>query len=631
MDSTYTRSPPRPRHRKRASLRLSTDSSASTLSLPVYTSPPPAAVPQTLWEDPPSDKPPDYPDSAEEADESDSDNHQRVYLPLRSVHSPPLSPRRRLPRRKPADSQLDSLLERSIQALEMSNTLLQSSMSTQTSLSTLLAPEPLPADAGLDARAHALSARISRNREVYASWMDDMDDMAEQAAGLYAELEPEPVSQSLPTSSSMPTTLRERRHRPRMSMDSRRHALSETTALTLSNHDRNDFVSPAPRALTVYVNSTDDPEAIALPSTLGLRSSPSKYPSPCKNQDATPTRPYIHSTASTSCLPDRSSTSSTPKAHSVLSSFLKRSPSPASSTFNVFRRNSISSDSRSSRRSSLNTPSPTRHRRGSDSSTSRSRSVTPKRADQTPLPVPRIMTAIEELPSSQSSQSSSDHDDTHHAHRTLESLRKIMDAQPQPPALTVSSTRSTSPNRIPRPRFMPLTAPPSPSAGTSNTTASVSRLLTKNQHMTSTRARSPPKQSSLKRRPENLSAPPTPSPLTPTHSMFGILPTRAASAASSGRSTPKRISFAELPESYAQSKPGGPDIKFKEKKKRKGKGKGKESQPAGSWWTSWLLGSSASSSLAGVGREERLEERMAGKAWGSGGRPGYGGFDDWGM
>ena len=68
------------------------------------------------------------------------------------------------------------------------------------------------------------------------------------------------------------------------------------------------------------------------------------------------------------------------------------------------------------------------------------------------------------------------------AKRTISSLRKILDEQPQ---------------AIPLPRkshvFMPVTPPPRPVLGTSSATASISRMLTKKLHHASTRPPSPPR------------------------------------------------------------------------------------------------------------------------------------------
>jgi hypothetical protein len=154
-----------------------------------------------------------------------------------------------------------------------------------------------------------------------------------------------------------------------------------------------------------------------------------------------------------------------------------------------------------------------------------------------------------------------------------------------------------------------LLAPPSlPEAGTSHATASVTRLLTKNKHSSLTRSQSPPRQSSLRspaRPSPTLSPGPSPSPsLLNFPNIFGG--GSGGSNNGSGRSTPNRVSFAALPESYANSKPGGPDQQFKRERRRKrSKSVGRTPLRAHSgsrsleddsddgngwkWWTHWSL------------------------------------------
>ena len=189
--SSLHQSPYRRTHRKRISaLRLSSDSTVPTL--PAYTSPPwqkPVGLPV---EEDLSDKPPEYPDSAEEGDadtdsEEESVAQRRIYSPSSSSSyvppTPPLtfSPVRRTSRRSQTttgsrsssqrrlpppsssnDPYLDSLLARSVHALEMSNALLQSSMSTQTSLSTVLASDST-AEVTFEAQVRNLTSRINVN------------------------------------------------------------------------------------------------------------------------------------------------------------------------------------------------------------------------------------------------------------------------------------------------------------------------------------------------------------------------------------------------------------------------------------------------------------------------------------
>jgi hypothetical protein len=658
-------------HRKRQSaLRLSSD---TTATLPEYTSP--------IWQRPkellPEDSPPDYPESAEEADadeDTDSDDNIVVYVPplsplpltsprrTRRYHHPGGATRRRL---TGSTSDLDSLLQRSVHALEMSNALLQSSMSTQSSLSALLASDTV-ADRSLDRSTRSISTRIRGNGDLHENWMDDLDAITKGVNGLFGEdaAEAEPASQnsadslvsrSLPIS-SMPS-MSHQQHRRRTSLNLRHAASSDAGPhLHLSTEvDRTELIAPAPRALTMYVDSTDDPDSIVLPSTLGLRTSSSTHHSEWgAQQQPRPPSTMPHSvSASLPVLIDKPSDPSTP-AYNLLSSFVTQQqqvscPGPSNSplqsnkqlgfTFRK-RRGSGSTTSTSTERGASVSGSPSKkrpthafpdhigiRRRGSGS---RSRSLTPKRLASPP---PRPMTPpIEELSGSSPSSASSDHPP---AYRTMECLRKILDDQPS------TCTVTAVPPRLKAPAFFPRTPMPVPSFGTSTATASVSRLLTKSIHHSSTRAPSPPKHSSLKR----SSAPGTPtdtvsSPTTPTFFGAAGVARMTGSTSSSGRSTPKRISFAELPESYASSRPAGTS-RFQEKKNRaRNKGKAKAKSQAdkareenGSWWTGWLLGTSGMGNGAGLNftaqrQEERLEDRAA-RSWG--GRSGFGAMDDWAM
>lgn len=636
--SSFT-APPKRTHRKRFSAtRLSSD---TTTTLPEYTSP--------IWKrhrelpkaDGDSDRPPDYPESADEADE-ETDTGNQVYLVPPLSPLPLLSPRRnrRYPGRKRqtgSTSDLDSLLQRSVHALEMSNALLQSSMSTQSSLSALLASDNV-VDQSLDRSAHSVSSRMIGGR--YKDWMDDLEEITEGVDGLFGEsadtrrtVSDGMVSQSLPTSG-----IHNHTRRPFINHHGKATTTDSVPHLHLSSQvDRTELIAPAPRALTLYVASTDDPESILLPSTLGLRTSAHISEIKTVEPQPSPNMPYsaLHASASMPVLTDRPSAPATP-AYNLLSSFVTHQqapPSPVHSNISSSlprlpfsfpkRRGSGSTTSTATEREVGSSPVK-RGRRGSRSS---SRSVTPHRTP-TPLHPPRPMTPpIEEL--STSSSSSSDHP---HAYRTVQSLRKILDEQPK----NEEDKKKTELEGLKRPVFMPRSPMPVASSSTSTATASVSRLLTKATHHSSTRSPSPPKHSSLKRSP----VPPTPA-LTPTSSssnFFGAGVARViGSASSSGRSTPKRISFAELPESYSGSRPEG-SSRFKAKQRRsrsKGKSKAKSQVDKargenGGWWTAWLLGASGPGTVNGLSsyvhrHEERMEDRAA-RTWG-----GRGGLDDWGV
>lgn len=262
----------RTRHKKRFSVsRLSSD---TTATLPEYrqaTSP--------IWNSPvPDDEPPDYPDSADEADEENDE-----YLPL----SPPLSPRRKrfarltskrnLPYHGAAsqsDTFLDSLLERSVNALELSNALLHSSMTAQSSLTNVFDVDQ-SSDRMLDARARGLSQRIRKNKNVQERWMDDLDDLTKDVEDF---MDDGNVSHSLPSSS--PIMRRQWKER-KASLELRE--TKRDGGRLVSNATTRNLSSPPPRALTQYVSiraeqgdvleATSDPSHIFLPSTIGLRSS----------------------------------------------------------------------------------------------------------------------------------------------------------------------------------------------------------------------------------------------------------------------------------------------------------------------------------------------------------------------
>jgi len=211
--------------------------------------------------------------------------------------------------------------------------------------------------------------------------------------------------------------------------------------------------------------------------------------------------------------------------------------------------------------------------------TSRGRSLTPLRTiqldaqlDLPALPSKPLTPPIEELPTTNSSSESDSQ-----TNFAVTSLRRIfMDDQAlaveREKLLSVSrslSNSATGSRARPPPRLL---APPAlQEASTSHATASVTRLLTKNKHSSSTRPQSPPLHSSLRspsRPSPTISPGPPPSPsLLNFPNLFGG--GSGGSNNGSGRSTPNRVSFAALPESYANSKPGGPDQLFKRARRRR--------------------------------------------------------------
>ena len=693
------------------------------------------------------DRPPDYPDSAEEADEDtdDADNvPQHTHLPLsaslspRVHHSssprskrflpPPVTPTQTHRRRqssqshllrsprsqlhhKPrqaserlfvpsadqpvsdsADPFLDSLLERSVHALEMSNTLLQSSISTQTSLSTILAGGDTAGsnrETMLEASAMNLRSRIQDEWDARAAWADDLEEITRDVEGLFGGAGPATIPSALPTPSTMteaesvldgqegvgvgvsmqrPSSHRRERstasgiscslpaastlssaslawNRRRPSLDLHEAAADQLTmpGLQLARQSRDNLVSPPPRPVTQFAPSIQLSDEIVIPSTIGVRSQPSIYQAPQFASCSTTSLLTIPS-LSTPLLPpkltDKPLEPSTP-AYNMLSSFVKTSSGPSSSStsfttsfMSTIRRKS----SFSSRRSSSTSPCPRRRTPHHDAT------------------LQRPMTPVEESCSSS---------DSCMAKRTVQSLRKILDEQPPPVARTAAL--GLTGDGLKAPKFMPRTPAPLPEASTSNATASISRLFTKGTHSSSTRAPSPPRQSAMKHSRNNSSStPPTPistkhvpllvpstsqsaSTLSIPDMVSKVLNGPAASASTSGRSTPnKHISFAKLPESYASTRPGGAGAsKFKEKHNRK-KRKGTLGSDASSdgglgfgmarWWLGGASAGAGAGGTAGFGglsmslarHEERMEDRIT-RSWG--GRMGVGlfsgGLDEW--
>jgi hypothetical protein len=377
--------------RKPASLRLSSDSIPP--QLPLYSSPPQT---NTGWDRfdrdlPFVDKPPDYPESSEEADADESDQeapvHKRrqaspqIYVsPYQSsprktrrlpyqYHSPSPSLTSHRPRhyaRNPAvrhaatnsDTYLDSLLARSVHALEISNTLLQSSFAAKSSMTAVLSSDS-PVDDVLEQSATGLSKRIMKSKDLQKVWVDDLEEIGKRVDSLFgegAETDDGPgpgrgqdprmpvglptpdatghISQSLPTSPALPPTLAERR-RGRNSPPLTVVTPASEGQLNYSTHNRSHFVSPPPRALTVFIGSDDtNPDAIKLPPTLGIRS------------PLQPAHPHLFQPTASSPSPSPPSSrrtsfsngqgvgvrspelSATTRAYDILSSYVSPQPGP---------------------------------------------------------------------------------------------------------------------------------------------------------------------------------------------------------------------------------------------------------------------------------------------------------------
>ncbi|KAG2073531.1 hypothetical protein BDR04DRAFT_1094438 [Suillus decipiens] len=636
MSSSNYHHQPRRTHRKRSSVsRLSSD---IVQTLPEYSAPLNwcKTSNSAFFTENESDRPPDYPDSEE------ADTEEQAVAYASSQRFPLNSPRRTAPytrRRKrqsvsvPAvDPFLDTLLERSVHALEMSNALMQSSLSTQSSLSALLSSPDVGPDRSLEVRARNLSTRIRLNSGVHGTWMAHLEEISKGVDGLFddgvrdinlGKPDQSAISQSLPTSN-----IRDLRHRRKPSLLDLSDSSSNASQLQFSLPKRDLLVAPAPRALTQYVESTADPGMIILPSTLGLRASVSSH-----SVDHTFVGQRELQSSQSLPLPVLSGQPHdvpTP-AYNLLSNIVKRSesatppPIDASSprTF-ISRRSSASTcDTERGSKSSMSPCSVRRKQLSPDrncnfrpESASRSCSTTP-RCSVTPLP--RVMSPpIEEL-----SPASSDSSDHPTGYRTVQSLRKILDEQSS--FTSVNSPPRKDPKQNRSPNFMPVTPAPVPVSGTSTATASISRLFTKGRHSSSTRPPSPPTHSSLK----VPSVPPTPRSSPSMGSLSDMFGNGVAKVLGndppSGVSTPKRISFAELPESYSSSRIGPSKISEKRKNRsRKRKGKNEEEAETLGWFERLFTLGPAGTSSPRI--DDRMEERMS-RGWGN--RPGGGTLDDW--
>ncbi|KAI9574806.1 hypothetical protein HD554DRAFT_2050200 [Boletus coccyginus] len=628
-------------HRRAFRERLSVSelSAEAVQTLPEYSSPP--GWSNSVCPPPPteveSDRPPDYPETADEDADTEGDQEETiVYVQHHLVHPSPrrslahIRRRKRAPSVAASDPFLDTLLERSVHALEMSNALLRTTMSTQSSLSTLFSSENEP-DHVLEVRARNLSTRIRVSSGIHETWMDHLEEISEGVDKLFGDesrshsashSDGGAVSQSLPT-----TTLPDLRHRRKPSiLDLDR---SSSSHLLYSLPTRDVLVAPAPRALTQYVESTADPQLITLPSTLGLRASGSSHSVHSRESSSTHLQ-VAQPPSAVRVLPESQPEDTTPAYH-LLSNLVKRSGSltpPSSARLLRSRDRRASTSPRGTLRGTIPSfsppsvralfSSPDRSRSAIQTQTLRSRLEMPGRSSTPPNSFPTML-ADEDL-----SPSSSEASDRPTGYRTVQSLRKILDNHPS--SVSVNTLQRKGPKLHRAPTFLPITPPPAPIQGTSTATASISRLYTKGRHSMSTRPPSPPTHSSLKVR----SVPPTPAPSPSTVSLseaFGNGVARVmGSVPSSGMSTPKRISFAELPESYSSSQPGMSKLRWRKGRKKK-QGKGNDKEETSGWLETLLRGGLSSGGLAGMGsREERIEERMA-RGWGS--RPGYGTLDDW--
>jgi len=282
-----------------------TTTSAPSTVLPEYT--PEVTSPSA------SDAPPTYTD----VDAEDEGDDEPLPLPMTSS----LSRRRSLtttrtsasvPSRRPASHQgkrrsssskpstkqsngddlyLDSLLARSVHALELSNALLQSTMSTKSSLTSVLHSEDI-LDRSLARQQRNITATLREGQLLQATWMGEMREVVEDVEDLFDdggspysmrdEYWPHAATMtgSLPSTSSSPlSSLAPRRPSTRALLPEHSRTTSSSSGGALRRGERPR--SPPPRALTQYVSvahsrgttteTTANQDSIYLPSTTGLR------------------------------------------------------------------------------------------------------------------------------------------------------------------------------------------------------------------------------------------------------------------------------------------------------------------------------------------------------------------------
>ncbi|KAG6378598.1 hypothetical protein JVT61DRAFT_12865 [Boletus reticuloceps] len=513
-------------HRKRFSASKSSSETVQTL-LPEYSSPP-------SWGNLVG---PSLPQKWSPTGRPITQTPQTRQTPIQRATKKKLSSLRKRAPAAASDPFLDTLLERSVYALEMSNVLLRTTMSTQSSISTLLSENE--SDHVLEVRARNLSTRIRVSNGIQETWMDHLEEISEGVDQLFGD---EEGSRSASDSGEGASWI-----------------ASSNSHLRYSHPTRDVLVAPPPRALTQYVESTSDPQLITLPSTLGLRASGSSHSVHSRESSSALLQETQHPSTG-GMLPETQPENTTPAYH-LLSNLVKRSGSltpPSSARWLCSREKGASASPTRTVRipktslspSSVRTlrSSPDRSRSAIQAQTSRSRSETPRRSSTSPTPL-RTMLSDEEL-----SPSSSEASDRPTGYRTVQSLRKILDTHPS----------STSVNTL-QPQGSEISMCPCfPSYHTSS--GSNSRHVNGYGVYIATPYQGTP-----------FDVHPSPV-ATCTFiieaEVFGNRVARVmGSTPSSGVSTPKRISFAELPESYSGSQPG--TSKLRERKSRKKSNQGR--------------------------------------------------------
>lgn len=268
-----------------------------------------------------SDAPPTYTDVDAEDEGEDEGDDKALPLPMTSPRSrwgslapltttrttSPSDPRRRSSslqgKRRSSTSKgsknesnddpyLDSLLARSVHALELSNALLQSTISTKSSLASVLHSEDV-LDRSLARQQRNISTTLREGQQMHAAWMGEMREVVEDVEDLFDdaarphsmqdEYSPRAATAttgSLPSTSSSPlSSLSPRRLSTRALLPEHARTASSSSGGGLRRGERPR--SPPPRALTQYVSvahskgttaeTTAPEDAIYLPSTTGLR------------------------------------------------------------------------------------------------------------------------------------------------------------------------------------------------------------------------------------------------------------------------------------------------------------------------------------------------------------------------
>ncbi|KAF8313398.1 hypothetical protein DL93DRAFT_2167819 [Clavulina sp. PMI_390] len=351
---------PPPKARKSHSKHHRHVSNPSASSLPTYRSrhaPSGSMASSALW-DVAEDSPPDYslnaglndpftlppsdPTSADEADAEYDDGpghpapsslYPRLSLPpstrdrnrpaIRHRRSrserPFVTPSRLNPRSQPWEDQTDAILQRSVQALEMSNALLQSSINTRTSLAHIAADD----DDLYDSPSHPSTFRIdSLSRRFAAGDIVDaqMDELLASAHDITGGL-----SQSAPTTSFMPTLLpSSATHTPSQSSRLTSHSSRQQKRRSRRSPSPSRFHTSHPSVSTISIDDLPHNHATpaySLLSSFDVRNAPSSRRRSSVMRPVTPSLPDLrvpHSPAQRSQIPANSQDARTPSSSRLL-------------------------------------------------------------------------------------------------------------------------------------------------------------------------------------------------------------------------------------------------------------------------------------------------------------------------